>query len=96
MPTARRGRPAGLLINPDAAEALLGTRSQASWATAADVSTAHLSEILAGRKGATPELASRLADAIGVKRGALFPELVQFRTEVRHFVAPAVNGEAVA
>lgn len=90
MSNTRRGRPAGLLINPDAAEALLGSRSQASWAASAAVSTAHLSEILAGRKGATPEMAARLAEALGVKQGAIFPELVQFRTEIRHFVAPAV------
>lgn len=59
------------------------------------MSTAHLSEMIAGNKAATPELANRIADALGVKPGAIFPELVQFRTQVRHFVAPPAD-EAVA
>jgi hypothetical protein len=90
----RRGRPTGLLINPLAATAFLGHRSQTWLATTAKVSTAHLSEMLAGTKGATFDVAERIAAALGVPAGALFPELVQFRTHIRHFVAPSLEGIA--
>lgn len=95
MSDRRRGRPAGLLINPEAVADILDGKRQAAWANRADVSPAHLSEMLAGRKGATPDVAQRLAEAAGCRVGTLFPELVQFRTQVRHFIAPAVD-EAVA
>lgn len=84
----RRGRPAGLLLNPEALRFALGSRSQAWLATNGKVSTAHLSEMAAGRKGATTEVADRLAAAIGCTTGVLFPEVVQFKTQIRHFVAP--------
>lgn len=87
----KRGRPAGLLINPDAARHVLGDRPQSWWATQAGMSTAHLSEIIKGTKGAAPEVAQRLADAVGVSAGVIFPELVQFSTQVRHFVAPRIG-----
>lgn len=90
----RPGRPSGLLLNPDAARFILGTKSQAWWGKAAKVSTAHLSEMLSGDKAATPEVADRLAEALGCPVGALFPERVQFRTMVRHFVAPSVGDAA--
>ena len=92
--TAKRGRPAGLLINPDAARHILGHRPQSWWATQAEVSTAHLSEMMKGTKGATPDAAERLAAALDVTPGVLFPELVQFSTTIRHFTAPRVEDAA--
>jgi hypothetical protein len=55
--------------------------------------------MLSGTKGATPEMAERLADALTtlakldepIDAAALFPELTQFRTAVRHFVAPTLE-----
>ena len=90
----KRGRPAGLLLNPDAARFALGTRAQSWWANQSEISTAHLSEMMGGTKGATPEAAARLADALGVPLGMLFPELVQFTTTVRHFTAPKIADAA--
>lgn len=89
-PKPPKGRPPGLLINPKAAHALLGNRTQLWWATQANVGPAHLNMMLAGTKGATPDVVDRLAEVLGVDPGALFPELVEFRTQVRHFVASAV------
>jgi len=77
-------------MNPKAALAILGDRPQSWWAIQAGVSQAHLSEMLSGTKGATPDVVDRLAGALAVDPGALFPELVEFRTQVRHFVASAV------
>lgn len=88
--TATKGRPVGLLINPEAARFVLADRSQSSWAKSAQVSTAHLSEILKGSKGVAADVADRLAVALEVPAGVIFPELVQFRTQVRHFEAPKV------
>lgn len=91
MPSkSRTGRPPGLLMNPKAALAILGDRSQSWWADQAAVSNAHLSEMLSGNKGVAPEVVERLADALGVDPGAIFPELCEFRTQVRIFVASAV------
>ena len=89
--TPRRGRPAGLLLNPDAARFALGTRSQSWLAATAELSTAHLSEMMAGTKGATPAIAERIAVALDVPVGMLFPELVQFSTTIRHFTAPKIE-----
>jgi len=86
--TARRGRPSGYTLNPDAFADHLGTRSQAGVAADARLSPSHLSEMLAGSKGATDEVAERLARAVGVRPGTLFPELVTFRVQVREFVVP--------
>lgn len=97
---SRRGRPAGLLANPDAASLALSERPATPAAKQVDVarrlglSTAHLSEVLAGRKGIARDDAQRLADELGLPVGALFPELATFRVEVRRFVATAA--EAVA
>lgn len=77
-------------MNPKAALAILGDRPQSWWAVQAGVSQAHLSEMLAGRKGADGEVVDRLAAALNCDPGAIFPELVEFRTQVRHFVASAV------
>lgn len=84
----KRGRPPGFLLNPEAAKYALDGRPQSWWATEAEASTAHISEMMAGRKAATPELAQRMADVLRVPVGMLFPELVQFTTQVRHFTAP--------
>jgi hypothetical protein len=46
----QRGRPVGLLINPEAARYVLGDRTQASIARQSGVSAPHLSEILSGSK----------------------------------------------
>lgn len=78
----------GLLINPDAARYLLGDKPQSWWATTAKVAPGNLSEVLTGQKGVTEPVAYRLAAAVDVPVGVLFPELVQFRTAVRHFEAP--------
>lgn len=90
----KRGRPAGLLINPDAARHVLSGRPQSWWATEAEVSTAHLSEMMKGAKGVAPDVAERLAAAVNVAPGVLFPELVEFRTEVRVFTAGRINEAA--
>lgn len=83
--TRRRGRPSGYSINPDAWADHIGTHSQAAVAREAGLSPAHLSEMLAGTKGATPEVAERLALHLGCRPGTLFPQLVEFRVQVKHF-----------
>jgi transcriptional regulator with XRE-family HTH domain len=84
----QRGRPVGLLINPEAARYVLGDRTQASIARQSGVSAPHLSEILSGSKGANRDTAEKIADALDVHPGVLFPELVQFTTAIRYFTAP--------
>lgn len=90
--TPRRGRPAGYLMNPELARFLLGKRPQSAWANAAEVSTAHLSAMIGGSKAATADVAARLAATLAsdLPVGALFPELAQFTTTIRHFTAPKV------
>lgn len=78
----RRGRPQGLLINPDATYHLLGSRSQAWLAAEAQVSPGHLSEILAGTKRASGDVADRLADALNASTSVIFPERVGFAVTV--------------
>ena len=92
----RRGRPAGYLMNPEVARWLLGKRSQSQWATAAEVSTAHLSAMINGSKAATADVAARLTATLAsdLPVGALFPELAQFTTTIRHFTAPKVSEAA--
>lgn len=58
------------------------------------MSTAHLSSMLTGTKGVTPEVADRIATALDVPPGVLFPELVTFTTQVRHFTAPKFEDAA--
>lgn len=91
----KRGRPAGFLLNPES-RYLLGARPQSWWAAAAGLSTAHLSEMLAGGKGATLDVAQRLANALDPELpiGLIFPELAQFRTTIRHFTAPMIEEAA--
>lgn len=94
--TKRKGRPSGYTLNPDAFMVMLAGRSQAAIAAAANLSASHLSEMLAGSKGATADVAHRLAAAVGQpdRPGALFPEMVQFRIEYRVFTVPEREGAA--
>lgn len=91
MTTTKRGRPAGLLLNPDAARHALGSRPQSWLAVEAQLSTGHLSAMFAGSKACTTDVAERLARALGCPVGMLFPELAQFSTTIRHFTAPKVE-----
>ena len=52
--------------------------------------------MLAGNKGATFEIAARLAGSLEVRPGTLFPELVRFRVCDREFVVPARGAEDAA
>lgn len=92
----KRGRPAGLLANPDAFAEALDGRPQKWLADQCGMSVSHLSEMIAGSKGATPEMAERIAATFGpTKRaGTLFPELAEFRTSVRVFTACGAKAAA--
>lgn len=94
MTDKRRGRPAGYIINPDAIEDLLGDRSRAAIARDCEVSPAHFSEMLAGTKGATEDVALRIAAVLGVRPGHLFPQLAKFRVQVRQFTVDRLTDEA--
>lgn len=82
----QRGRPAGLLANPDAFADCLDGRPQRWLADQVGMSVSHLSEMIGGSKGATADVALRLADALKKRPGTLFPELAEFRTEAKVFV----------
>ncbi len=84
----RKGRPAGLLLNPVAANHLLGAdRPQAWLADVAGVTAPVLSELMAGQRGATRAVADRIAAALHCEPGVIFPELVGFKVAVRVFEA---------
>lgn len=85
---AKQGRPPGLLLNHAAVRHLLDGRSQSWLSKQSGISTAHLSEMMSGTKAATVDVAERLSTALGVEPAVVFPELVEFRTQVRHFTAP--------
>jgi hypothetical protein len=86
--TGRTGRPAGLLINPAAVRHLLGPdKPQMSLMGAARVSAPVLSELLAGKRGATRATADRIAKALNCDTAVIFPELVEFQATVRVFTA---------
>lgn len=87
---AKRGRPAGLLLNPEAARHALQGRPQTWWASQAGISPGHLSAVLSGDKGCTPEAAAKLAEAVAVPTGMLFPELVDFGVERKRFTAAMI------
>lgn len=87
MGTGKRGRPAGLLLNPVALEHLLGERTQAWLASTARVSAGGLFDLATGVRGATQPTAERIARALDCEPGVLFPELVGFTTAVRYFTA---------
>jgi len=90
----RRGRPAGLLLNPVAARHFLGRRPQTFIRDETGISTAQLSGMFNGAKGATRETADKLAACLECPVEILFPELVEFTTTVRHFTAPKVEDVA--
>lgn len=94
MGTGARGRPVGLLLNHEALRHLLDGRPQSWLAREAEMSTAHLSEMVAGGKGATRDVADKIAAALKVNPAVLFPQLVEFTTTVRHFTAPKVEEAA--
>jgi transcriptional regulator with XRE-family HTH domain len=84
MTDAKRGLP-GLLINPEAARHHLAGRSQSWLATEARTTEAQISQILTGSKGASLAVAERIAKALEVTPGHLFPQLVTFTVGVRYF-----------
>lgn len=86
----RRGRPAGLLLNPQAFEYVLGERTRAEIAATARIGAPVLSELTSGTRGASRAVIDRLAAALGCEPGVLFPEMVGFTTTVRYFT---VNGD---
>jgi CTP:molybdopterin cytidylyltransferase MocA len=85
--TARRGRPAGLLLNPQAVLHLLGDRPQVELVAAARLIAPVLSELMSGQRGASLAIATRLAAALECEPGVIFPEMVGFTTTVRYFTA---------
>jgi hypothetical protein len=84
MTEAKRGRP-GLLINPEAARHHMGHRSQAWLATESRNTEANISQILTGSKGVSRNVAERIARALDVPPGLLFPQLAGFTTGIRYF-----------
>jgi hypothetical protein len=93
MPAAKRG----LLVNPDAVNYLLGDRSQAWLARESHTTEANVSAMLAGSKGVRLDVAERIAEALAVPLGVVFPEAVNFGTEIRVFTASGGddNGKVV-
>jgi transcriptional regulator with XRE-family HTH domain len=73
-----RGRPAGRLIHAEAFEALLAARGWLKRAVAdqAGVTPGFLADLLAHRRGASPDVVARLAAVFEVPPAALFPEIV--------------------
>lgn len=90
----KRGRPLGLVANPDAFLDALDGRSQRWLAERTEMSVSHLCEVLAGRKGVTPEHAVRIAQTLGKRPGTLFPQLAEFRIESRVFSVSGLNEAA--
>lgn len=87
----RRGRPAGLVANPDAFADQLGDRTQRWLASGVGMSPSHLNEVLSGRKGITDETAEKMASVLGCRVGTLFPQRATFRVEAKVFT---VDGQA--
>lgn len=81
----RRGRPPGLVANPDTLLDALAGRSQRWLAEQAEMSVSHLNEVMSGRKGVERATADRLCEILKVRPGSLFPELAVFRVEARVF-----------
>jgi transcriptional regulator with XRE-family HTH domain len=71
-------RARGQVLHSEGFEAIVAVGGTSKRAVAARVgmSPSHLSDLLAHRGGAGPELVDRLADAVGVPAAAIFPELV--------------------
>lgn len=71
-----RGKPAGRVLFAAGFEAIRVANgfTKKNVADDADVSPQYLADLLAGRAGASPEAAQKLANALGVAVEALFPE----------------------
>jgi plasmid maintenance system antidote protein VapI len=91
MTDAKRGRPAGLLLNHEAARHLLGDHSQRWLAEQSGLTEANISAILTGAKGVTSDVADRIAVALDCQPGVIFPELVGFSCQVRVFTHNGVD-----
>lgn len=88
MTATKKGRPAGLLLNPYAANHLLGPNHPQAWlADGAGVSPPVLSELMAGQRGASRAVADRIAAYLNCHPAVIFPELAGFKTTVRVFEA---------
>lgn len=84
------------MANPDAFADALDGRPQKWAAEKAGMSVSHMSEVASGRKGATPEVARHLAEVLGCRAGTLFPQLANFRTEVRVFTVAGADERPAA
>jgi transcriptional regulator with XRE-family HTH domain len=75
------GRPRGLTLNPSAFDDLRRQRglTQLAVAQQAEISAPHLNEMVRGGKGATADVAERVASVLGVAVATLFPESGAFR-----------------
>lgn len=101
---ARQGRPPGYKINPAAFRGFVGDFAQSTIADVAGKTPGFISALLSGSRGADAATAQQITDAVNVvlgrveknpiEVGALFPQLVEFRTEVAYFVAPLHDGVA--
>lgn len=78
MATQRGGRPSGLTLHAEGFAAILRARNayKRDVAIEAEMSPGFLTDLTNHRAGASEAVSQRLADAVGVKREALFPELV--------------------
>ena len=85
----KRGRPLGLVANPDAFADAMEGRSQRWLAQESEMSVSHLNEVLAGRKGVQHDQALRLAGLLHRRPGTLFPQLATFRVESKVFTISA-------
>lgn len=74
----KTGRPNGRMIHAEALEALLAARNilKRDLAAESDISANYLSDLLAHRGGASPDVVDRISGALGVKPAAIFPEIV--------------------
>jgi DNA-binding Xre family transcriptional regulator len=91
MSDAKGGRPAGLLLNHEAARHLLGDRSQRWLAEQAQMTEGNVSAMLAGTKGVENATAMRIAAALECAPGVIFPELVGFSCQVRVFTHTGID-----
>ena len=78
MPKRPAGRPPGRLLHTEAFEAILVARNllKKDVAAEAGIAPSFLADLLAHRGGASADIADKIAGALGVKLGALFPESV--------------------
>lgn len=75
---AKRGRPRGLNINPEAVEAfrLRECLSKQELASAVGIGPGHLADMLSDRrKGASPATVRKMAEVLGCTPGAIAPEI---------------------